>query len=248
MEILIISCIFGKTFKKVYPAPQFSTSSIPLVGVGGNKVTTPYKCIFFTNNPKLKQEIENKGWTPVFINMPLSDNSIISSIQSKYIKFLQFLDNNRFKQLKEKYTKILYFDHKFYVQPQHIHKLINLVNNEATRVVIRETPTLKTSIWSEVNAAKGQDRYKLGMSNTIDLINNKIKLGEIQVNIRICNTGIIYYNNYIPVLPMLNNIFSSCATLMQPECQIFWAIYSQQYADLIKTIPFSIINPLWKCP
>ena len=246
MKILIISCIFGKTFKKIYPAPKFARSSIPLEAVEGNGLVTLSKCLFFTNNPTLKQEIESKGWTPVFINMPLSNNSIVSSIQSKYIKFLQFLNNDRFKQLKEQYTKIMYFDHKFYVQPHHINKLMKLVNNEA--IIIRETPTLKTSIWSEVNAAKSQDRYKLGMSKTIDLINNKIKKKEIQSNVRICNTGFIFYNNYTPVIPMLNNIYLSCTALMQPECQIFWAIYSQQYTDLIKTIPFSVINPLWKSP
>lgn len=243
MEILIISCIFGNKFKKIYPAPILISS----------------KCLFFTNNPELKKEIESKGWTPVFINMPLSDNSTVSSVQSKYIKFLQFLNNNRFKQLKEKYKQILYFDHKFQVFPQHISKLIELCNdNESntddntddntTHIIIRETPTLKTSIWDEVNASKGQDRYKLGMNDTIALINNKIKNKEIQSNIRICNTGLIFYNNYTPVIPMLNQIYSACTTLMQPECQLFWAIYSQQYTDLIKTIPFPLINPLWKCP
>ena len=158
MEILIISCIFGKTFKKIYPAPKFARSSIPLEAVEGNGLVTLSKCLFFTNNPTLKQEIESKGWTPVFINMPLSNNSIVSSIQSKYIKFLQFLNNDRFKQLKEQYTKILYFDHKFYVQPHHINKLINLTINTNINIIIRETPTLKTSIWSEVNAAKEQER------------------------------------------------------------------------------------------
>ena len=253
MEILIISCIFGKKFKKIYPAPILT--AIPLVAVGVNELVTSYKCLFFTNNPSLKKEIESKGWTPVFINMPLSDNSTVSSVQSKYIKFLQFLNNNRFKQLKEKYKQILYFDHKFQVFPQHISKLIDIcANNESntddntTHVIIRETPTLKTSIWDEVNASKGQDRYKLGMNDTIALINNKIKNKEIQSNIRICNTGLIFYNNYTPVIPMLNQIYSACTKLMQPECQIFWAIYSQQYTDLIKTIPFPLINPLWKCP
>jgi hypothetical protein len=253
MEILIISCIFGKKFKKIYPAPILT--AIPLVAVGVNELVTSTKCLFFTNNSSLKQEIESKGWTPVFINMPLSDNSTVSSVQSKYIKFLQFLNNNRFKQLKEKYKQILYFDHKFHVFPQHINKLIELCNDNESNtddntnhVIIRETPTLKTSIWDEVNASKGQDRYKLGMNDTIALINNKIKNKEIQSNIRICNTGLIFYNNYTPVIPMLNQIYLACTTLMQPECQIFWAIYSQQYTDLIKTIPFPLINPLWKCP
>jgi hypothetical protein len=120
MEILIISCIFGKKFKKIYPAPIVTAGPL---AVGVNELVTPSKCLFFTNNPTLKKEIERKGWTPVFINMPLTDNSTVSSVQSKYIKFLQFLNNNRFKQLKEKYKQILYFDHKFQVFPQHISKL-----------------------------------------------------------------------------------------------------------------------------
>ena len=244
MEILIISCIFGKSFKKVYPAPILT--SIPLANEG-KRVVTPYKCLFFTNNPELKPEIIKKGWTPVFINMPLSDNSTVSSVQSKYIKFLHFLNNNRFKQLKEKYTKILYFDHKFLVKSHHIHNLIKL-STTGHNIIIRETPALKTSIWTEVNASKSQERYKLSMANTIELINNKIKQGEILPNIRICNTGLIFYNDYHIVLPMLNQIYLACTTLMQPECQLFWAIYSQQYANLIKTIPFATLNPLWKCP
>ena len=253
MEILIISCIFGKSFKKIYPAPiEYISKGIPLTNCNQNcddinaNGVNGVKCLFFTNNPELKQEIIKKGWTPVLINMPLTDNSTVSSVQSKYIKFLHFLNNNRFKQLKEQYTKILYFDHKFFVKSHHIHNLIKL--STGYNIIIRETPTLKTSIWTEVNASKGQERYKLGMANTIALINNKIKQREIQSHIRICNTGLIFYNDYHIVLPMLNNIYLACTTLMQPECQIFWAIYSQQYADLIKTIPFATLNPLWKCP
>ena len=232
MTILIISCIFGKKFKKVYPAPS-------------NKG----KCLFFTNNKELLTELVSKGWTPVFIRYPLSENNLISSLQSKYIKFLQFLNNKRFEHLKNEYKQILYFDHKFYVLEEHIDKLIQLA---VRPILIRSTPHNTRNIWAEVNQAKGQDRYKNGMPKTIQLINYMINQKHINSNVTICNTGIIFYNDItsIEVMQFLQNIYNACINLSQPECQIFWAIYSQTCPgrELIKVIPFSEVSPLWKCP
>jgi len=236
MTILIISCIFGKKFKKVYPAPS-------------NKEKDKYKCLFFTNNKELLTELVSKGWTPVFIRYPLSENNLISSLQSKYIKFLQFLNNKRFEHLKNEYKQILYFDHKFYVLEEHIDKLIQLAYGP---ILIRSTPHNTRNIWAEVNQAKGQDRYKNGMPKTIQLINYMINQKQINSNVTICNTGIIFYNDItsIEVTQFLQNIYNACINLSQPECQIFWAIYSQTCPgrELIKVIPFSEVSPLWKCP
>ena len=63
---MIISCIFGKKFTK-YMLHQI-------------------KIVFFTNNIDIKEEIINKGWNYVYVNKPLV-NDIVSSLQSKYIKF-----------------------------------------------------------------------------------------------------------------------------------------------------------------
>ena len=91
MTLLIISCIFGKKFKKVYPAP---------INKG--------KCLFFTNNKELLSELVSKGWTPVFIRYPLSNSILVSSLQSKYIKFLQFLNNTRFEHFKNTFFNSLF--------------------------------------------------------------------------------------------------------------------------------------------
>ena len=45
---------------------------------------------------------------------------------------------------------------------------------------------------------------------------------------------------------MLNDIYDSCITLQQPECQFFWALYSQKYLEHIKQIEFNDIQLLWK--
>jgi hypothetical protein len=226
-NLLVISCIFGNKFTKVYDAPL------------------KQNCYFFTNNCLIKNEIINKGWNYKFVNFELSCDSIVSSLQSKYIKFLIFLkDYNEFNSFKN----IIYFDHKFNVLKEHIDVLKYIYTTSNSNIIIRETPKIKLTIMDEVNDANCQERYKKNMPKTIQFINNKIKQLKISNNVRICNTGIIFYNNYEKIMPMLNKIYDACITLEQPECQIFWGVFSQKYEKYIKTIKFEELNPLWKCP
>ena len=144
-NLLIISCIFGKQFKYVHPSPDNKNS------------------YFFTNNKELKDEIINKGWNYVYVNKVLSDDNIISSLQSKYIKFLKFLDD--FPQFQNAKT-IIYFDHKINVLPNALNEIKLLIdNNNDKSIVINQTPLNKTSVYDEVKAAMGQQRYVKNMKN-----------------------------------------------------------------------------------
>ena len=227
-DVLIISCIFGNKFKKVYPAP-FLTN-----------------CYFFSNNMMLKTEIENKGWTFIFVDFKLSNDNITSSLQSKYIKFLIFLkDYPEFK----KYKQILYFDHKVFIKEDDVDALIDILNdNDKYNIIIRKHENYRKNIWSEVEEAKKQERYNKNMNKTISFITKKINKNEISADVDICNTGLILYNNYDEILPMLNDIYNTCIELEQPECQIIWSIYSQKYSNKIKLIQFDYVKPLWKEP
>jgi hypothetical protein len=224
MAILIISCIFGTKFQYVYPKPSGHTN-----------------CYFFTNNPELKPQIESKGWIYQWINLELTSDELISSIQSKYIKFLQFL--NDYPQFKS-YDKIIYFDHKFNVDNTHIEALLKYHNP----VVIRQTPAIKNSIWDEVSDSKSQYKYQKNMKATIKLIRGLLFLNQITENVRICNTGLILYNDHILIEPMINSIYNYCVEMNQPQCQIYWAICSQPYMHHIKRIPFNEVNPTWSIP
>ena len=225
-EYLIISCIFGNIYKNIYSAPNNN-------------------CFFFTNNNKIKETIVNKGWNYVFVDFPI-ENFKLSSIQSKYIKFLIFLKD--YPQFN-KFNKIIYFDHKINLTSNWLNKSIDLSKKYSNySVIIRKTPKLKTKIWHEVTAAKGQPRYADTMNNTIDFIHNMIKTKNIKANIRICRTGLLIYNDYTNIQPMLNQIYDSCVKLNQPECQIFWALFSQKYLSHIMTIENKILNPTWVCP
>ena len=62
---------------------------------------------------------------------------------------------------------------------------------------------------------------------------------KISDDIIICATGLIIYNNYQGIKPMIQNIYDKCMEHQQPECQIYWAIFCQEYQDRIKVIPFN---------
>lgn len=234
MEFLVVSCIFGTKYKKIYNIP----------------VPIPENCIFyfFTNNPKLKTEIIAKGWQYIYVDFELSDDEIVSSLQSKYVKFLKFKNDIDLKNHKlfAQFAKIVYFDHKFKIDAKQMSIIINVMNeNKHSSVIIRTTPSLKNTIWDQVNAGNTQYRYRKNMDKTVNLINSKLSHNEISECVRICNTGIMMYNNDENVQPMLDEIYNLCMELEQPECKIFWAMISQKYRHLIKTIQWSDLSPEW---
>ena len=237
-ETLVVSCIFGKNFRKVYSIP----------------VPVPDNCefYFFTNNPYLRNEILSKGWTYVYLNFELSSDEIISSLQSKFIKFLQFKYDRELNAKMPKpfsqFKKIIYYDHKFNVNAQCMRTIFGLMQEHKEKsIILRTTPMCKNTIWDEVNDANTQYRYRKNMDKTVQFINEKICRFEINENVRICNTGIIIYNNHENAQSMVDEVYDLCVKMQQPECQIFWAIVSQmqRYSSIIKTINWGDLAPDW---
>ena len=180
----------------------------------------------------------------MFLDFPLSEDDAISSFQAKYVKFLQFLREDRFEWFKN-YDEIVYVDHKFFLTTDHL-GLIE--TNKEKEIMIRTTPRLKTTVWDEVNDAMGQERYRRFMLQTRAYIDEKIKSG-LSENARICNTGLISYSHNNPdVLSFVNHIYPDLVEIGTSECQIVWALISQQYLPLIQTIDWADIPILWKAP
>lgn len=214
MDNIIITCVFGKQFKIVHPSPDKERS------------------VFFTNNQDLEIEITNKGWKYIYVNKPLTDDEITSSLQSKYIKFLQFLEE--FPEFKEIKT-IIYVDHKILVLPEALNDIRTLINDNSEKsLIINQTPSNKTNVYHEVEAAMGQHRYVKNMNKTKDFIKLMIDSNEISTNVRICSTGLLVYINRKNIEHLLNKVYEKCIEDEQPECQIYWSIFSQKYKHEIK--------------
>lgn len=220
-DVLIVSCLFtSKTEFGIYPAPNLN-------GVD---------CVFFSNREDILELAESRGWIAAYVPFPITDDYLESSLQSKWVKFLQFLNQPTLVDLNLTHVQqIVYFDHKFKVLPIHIENfLVNYVDD----IVIRLTPREKTSIYQEIEESKNYGRYNKNMKRTVNFIET-LKENGISTDTLICNTGLIYYRNLSRAIKLGNQVYGACLAIQQPECQIFWAAYSQIFDGTIKKLSWT---------
>ncbi len=178
------------------------------------------------------------------MDFELSQDISVSSFQSKFIKFLQIRNRSEGNFLGQ-FQYSLFVDHKFFIQDTHIGEILGNANKP---IVIRSTPREKTTIWEEYNEANLQLRYQKFKEQTHQYIVEKINHGCSE-NIRICNTGLILVNlNYPECLKLMDEVYKDLKLIGTSECQIIWAMVSQNFESLIKVIPFHKIPMKWEAP
>jgi hypothetical protein len=221
---LIISCLFGSIFSGLHEA-------VPGM-----------RCVFFSNNRSLKNAVEAKGWTFEFVKThPLTDDYRFSSLQSKYIKYLQF-----FAEFPEYVSEdlIIYCDHKFALDKSHVEHISGNFGDDKS-VLVRNTPRLKLSIQDEIDQAMEWDRYASTMPQTVAWLEREIPARGLSMSNRIMNTGLIAYKNTTPVRPLLEEVYETTWRLAQPECQIIWGLLSQAYEGYIQRLEWETLDPKW---
>lgn len=224
---LLVSCVFGHRFKWVY------------------KAVPGYRNVFVSNKPALRDHVQAQGWNFILVNnLPLSEDYLISSLQSKWVKYLQFLNN---QPEYDDVTSITYYDHKFEVKTEHIEWILREFAPDRD-LLLRETPKLKMSISDEISDALGQDRYVQSMPETLAFLDDLESSGQITRRARIANTGFIHYRNLPKSRAFTQNVYETCVRLNQPECQIIWAALSQMSPINIQLVPWESLEPLWEEP
>jgi len=229
----VILCIFGKRFTKLYDAP-----------VG-------YDSYCFTNNEALCREAEKRGWKYIYINFPLSDDFVESTLQVKYIKFLQFIKEERFSYFT-RYKNIIVTDHKLELKSAHIEQFLQKNEKKILLKHHKSQPTIR--IWDEVERSMLQERYLRNMPQTINYINLKIKQGYSEYLCMPQCTIILYQHNEPEVKKLVDEIYNDIMQWRMPNDQIVWGLVSQKYTDCIqmiswnKEIPIKWVNPEYKKP
>ncbi len=217
--MIAISCYFGKQNTTINKAPLKS------------------KCYFFSNNIKIKNKAKLMGWEFILIeNMPVKRDYRISSLQSKYVKFLQF----DLKSINwEEGQSIVYFDHKLNVQKDNIIKAKELCKTE---ILIKNHPT-KNSLEDEIQDSIKQKRYAISMDKTIKWIDSKLQSeGYTKDNIMMMATGFILFADVKAAQQLCDEVYSSCVELGQPECQIIWGVLSQKFKKNITRVNWKTID------
>ena len=195
-----ISCIFGKKLNNIKPAPDNSNS------------------FFFTNNPKLKRKINMRGWKYIYVNKSLTNNFLVSSLQSKYIKFLVFLDD--FPEFKS-WKRIIYLDSTYNLIDFNGIKHIRKKSIEFTHIpmLVLNHDKKGRDIEEEIKVACKSERYKKNMH----LTKTYFEENNARYSDPIFLTGLIIYNNINKVLDIVREVYDLCMEHKQPQCQLYFA-------------------------
>tara|TARA_A100001035_G_C27777702_1_gene499949 strand:+ start:283 stop:1134 length:852 start_codon:yes stop_codon:yes gene_type:complete len=215
---LLVSCVFGVKFSKLHPA-LFN-----------------YRCVLFSNNIKLKKEALKKGWEFEFVDkFELSKDHFLSSLQSKYIKFLQFLDD--FPAYK-KYRSITYIDHTIKISKEESKRLKGLFHrNKKIFMISSAKGYLATE--SLDKASKSHQRYRNSYKQTKDWINYQLDHKNIPSPPQEYATGFIMYKDFKQLMPFLKNVYATIWDLRQPHCQTIWAVLVQWHLEDLQYIYWS---------
>ena len=222
-EVCVIVCVFGTEFTRLYSAPALHDSYC------------------FTNNPALKSEAEKKGWIYTFIDVPLSDDSIESTFQVKYIKFLQFLKEERFASFYD-YNKILMIDHKLQVNSDHVCQLLDMNKNKIMLKCHHRKPSIK--IWDEVERLMIWKDFYVFVPLILKYIYHKLSQGYHEYVCLPACCLILYDHKDAMVKKFTDEIYHELMEWKIPRDQIIWAMLSQNYIDIIQFIDFKKDVPI----
>ena len=168
---------------------------------------------------------------------------MVSSLQAKWVKFLQFMDA---LPGYEDVSAVTYHDHKFRVRAEHIEWILRERSADHD-LMIRETPRVKLSIADEIGDAMNQERYVRHMPETITFLDG-LDANLRTKTIRIVNTGLIHYRDLMACRAFTQQVYDMCIKLQQPECQIIWPALAQTSPIRIQQVPWSLLEPLWREP
>lgn len=225
---LAVSCYFGNAPHALHPAPK------------------QVDAVFIANDAALEDEASRKGWSfrlATQERFPVLDDVRLSSIQSKYVKFFQFLDD--FPDL-QRFQYITYYDHKVGMADSHLLWLHTRLD-PTKRMIVRSSPKRK-GVRQEIAVAKNQPRYAETMPQTIAWVDKICAAGFINESAQIANTGIIHCTDIGLFRPMFDEIYKTITAQQQPECQIIWHILSQRYAHHIQQVSWFDLDVPWVVP
>ena len=202
-------------------------------------------CVFFSTSESYRSLAQARGWQFRLVkSLPVIFDYRQSSIQAKYIKFLQFFDE--FPEFAA-FNRIIYFDHTIYFRRSDLNWLQCHHASERPALVFHHLAEERT-IWGEVEAASAQERYALGMPETIEWLRSMERDGTVQLNAKVDATTIISYRDPGLIRELLDEVYAQTVRLGQPECQIIWSALSQRYSPFIQRAGWHELEPLWRVP
>lgn len=179
---------------------------------------------FVSNNPECLKRAERQGWLPIFINLPIIDDPVLSSAQAKIAKALPHL----FPAL-DRFRYSIYFDDKQTNYSQYFDALYCRVKASDATLSVTRHPFLSENVLLEFGEAMLQKRYARQRKKISQFITEKISDGYSLECANMFATGLIARDHRAPQVKVINEEWYQAIEQCGIECQISFDIIAQRY-------------------
>ena len=201
------------------------------------QITSEIPHYFISNNQAVLDTAKTAGWIPVYLNIPISNDSATSSEQAKIAKAMPQV----FPELRH-YRWLLYKDDKITFDYQKIGSYIISMTNTSAAIAIRSYPAhvnFPNNILYEFAEAMLQPRYYYQRDRIINYITNQLKLGK-QLTNQLYWTSFILRDQHHPLTNQFNCEWFDGIQQCGAECQISFDFIAEQYNNSILILPQNI--------
>jgi hypothetical protein len=183
---------------------------------------------FISNNKQILNMATDRGWHPIYLDLPISINRVLSAQQSKIPKALPHL----FPALKN-YDSLLYIDDKVSFNATQMYQQSQILIQKNQALMIREHPSLKDNILNELSAAMIQPRYQSQREQAVAYITDQIKQGR-SLNVKnLYWTSAILRNMTHPDTIRIGENWYEAILSCGIECQISFDFVAQNYKSIL---------------
>jgi hypothetical protein len=197
-------------------------------------VDTRYPHFFISNNRDVLADAGSAGWTPVLLNVEVSDNQILSAHQAKIAKALP----HRLAPLTG-FDYLFYKDDKVEVNVGRMGEFVALMDKANAPLALRAHPFLPPNVLFEFGEAMLQPRYKTQWTQTVQYITEELRNGYKLECETLYATGAILRNMKHPSTQALNEAWYEHIVRCGIECQISFHFIAQRFSP-IAILPWNI--------
>jgi len=182
---------------------------------------------FISNNHNILKIANGTGWQPIYLDLPVSTNRILSAQQSKIPKALPHL----FPVLNH-YDALLYIDDKLAFNASTMYRLSKTLIQNNQSVMIREHPSLTGNVLNELAVAMIQPRYQAQRDQIVAYIDDQIRTGlKLRVD-HLFWTSAIIRNTKHAETNLINEDWYAAILDCGIECQIAFDFIAQRYKSI----------------
>ena len=211
-KFAVYSAFFGESNAKTYNKTNINQN---------------FDHFFISNNHNILKTVADNGWQPIFLDLPVSKNRILSAQQSKIPKALPHL----FPALNN-YDAHLYIDDKLKFDASQMYQFSKELIKNNQSMMIREHPSITNNILNELAVAMIQPRYQAQREQIVAYIDNQIRQGlRLSANRLYWTSAIIRNTKHIET-NTINEDWYEAILNCGIECQISFDFIAQKYYSI----------------